>query len=83
MEINITTKFNVGDIVYVPDYYYHTYYASTRKRIINYINIYAADNLVVVYSVLDKDLNMISEYAERMLFATYEECQKWCAEQNC
>ena len=83
MDINISTKFNVGDTVYVTDYYHDTYHASKRRCIINYINVYAAPTLDVVYSVIDKDLNIIIDYAESMLFSTYEECQNWCDKKNC
>lgn len=83
MRINIETKFNIGDTVYVTDYYNDTYHASKRRCIINYIDVHVVPNLVVIYSVTYKDWGTTSEYVEHMLFATYEECQKWCDERNC
>ena len=83
MNINIETKFNIGDTVYVTEYYNDIYYASKRRCIISHISIYANPNLVIAYNVIDKDLDMMSEYSESMLFSTYEECKKWCDEKNC
>ena len=83
MNINISTKFNIGDTVYITEYYNDIYYASKRRCEIRHISVDATPNMVVLYSVIDKDLGMISEYAEHMLFSSYEECKTWCDQKNC
>ena len=82
MKLTIDTKFNVGDTVYVADYYYDFYTVSkpcvvTEIRIIiNSVNTY------VSYIIMD-DNNIYITKSELYLFRSYDECAAYCKSHNC
>ena len=80
MKIEVETKFNVGDFVYIPELYRHEWFALKRPFEIykTIINTYG-NNVYIYYELLDETL---IEYKEDFIFAYYEECEKWCREQN-
>lgn len=80
MKITIETKFNIGDDVYAIDHYYELH---PRKKpcVITDIFLYgSAGHPIVRYEVVC-DGN-VEVFPESWLFATYEECTKWCKKNN-
>lgn len=80
MKIKLTTKFNVGDAVYITEHY-NEFYASkdpwTITDIFIQINKYKTN---ILYWI--KKGNCTDKIQEDWLFATYEECTKWCEDHN-
>ena len=77
MDINIKTKFNVGDEVYIP-MLYQDFYAHKTPQIIEGIRIDIQDKTRITY-LLDGEWRKVSE---DRIFATYEECRQWCDKNN-
>lgn len=80
MKINIETKFNINDFVYIPDRYYDEWFAPKHAYEICEIHVSVDDNICVYYSILYGD--MVCKRAERYLFASYEKCKQWCEKAN-
>ena len=80
METNIETKFNINDKVYVVELY-HEYYASKEPYIVVGIDIDITEHATRIRYRLERDGESNSAI-EDMIFATYEECTKWCNEHN-
>jgi hypothetical protein len=80
MKINLETQFNIGDIVYAADHYYD-FYATSKPYVISdiIINIDHRD-VRTMYCVEQGDIT--DRFPEDWLFATYEECKRWCDKQN-
>ena len=80
MELTVKTKFNIGDVVYVIDHYYELY-ARKEPRIITDIFICGnTKHIGVRYELTGNgDTDVIPE---EWVFATYEECVKWCKDHN-
>lgn len=78
MDINIKTKFNVGDKVYIP-MLYHDFYAHNTPQVIEGIRIDIQDKMRITY-LLDGEWHKVSE---DRIFATHEECKQWCEKNNC
>jgi hypothetical protein len=79
MDINITTKYSIGDEVYVADCYYD-YYPQITPYIITDILI-TVNNKVVVRYRIERD-GCSNSVPEEWIFETYAECTKWCEKQN-
>jgi hypothetical protein len=80
MKLTIDTKFDIGDIVYAADHYYD-YCADHTPYIVSDIIINISNRGVhTMYCVEYED--RANRFPEDWLFATYEECTKWCDEQN-
>lgn len=76
----IYTKFNVGDVVYAAETY-EIYWASKEPYTVTDVLIKIDDSgQTVTYRI--KQGEIIDTISERLLFATYEECTKWCDEHN-
>ncbi len=80
METNVETKFNIDDKVYVADLY-HDYYVSKEPYTVVGIDIDISDHATKIRYRLERD-GAVNSAIEDMLFATYEECTKWCEEHN-
>lgn len=80
MKITIETRFDIGDTVYAVDHYYD-YYASHTPYVVSdiIININNKD-IRTMYCVEQGE--HIDRFPEQWVFATYEECEKWCEEHN-
>lgn len=80
MKFTIDTKFNIGDTVYAADHY-NEFYAHHDPYIISdiIININNRD-IRTMYCVEQGD--RADRFPENWLFASYEECTKWCADNN-
>lgn len=81
MKIKIDTKFNIGDVVYTPEFY-DVYFASKTPHTITDIFVKAShnQNVAVTYRIIQGQLTDV--VSEKFLFATYEECRQWCDEQQ-
>ena len=80
MTIAIETKFNVGDAVYVADHYFD-YYPVQTPYVINDILINISNRGTRIMYCVEHD-DTTDRFPEDWLFSTYEECTKWCDEQN-
>lgn len=81
MKLSIETKFDIGETVYVADFY-TIYIPCKQQHIITNFDIHIfKDTPVIVYDTVDQD-GLTDRFVERHLFRTYEECTKWCAEMN-
>ena len=80
MDFNISTKYNIGDKVYITEFY-DEYVPSGELTIVT-IEIGISANKTKVIYYLNKGDEFQSYYSEDSLFATYEECTKWCEEHN-
>lgn len=80
MDINIRTKYNIGDTVYVAINYYE-YYPQKIPYIITDISVKVNEqHSIIAYSI--KQDGCIDCVSEEWLFDTYEECTNWCKKQN-
>lgn len=76
MKIEVETKFNVGDFVYIPELYHHEWFALKRPFEIYKIIVKTYGNTIYIcYELLDETL---FERKEDFVFASYEECEQWC-----
>ena len=77
MDINMQTRFNIGDPVWIPDIYYEWF---PRKEVyyIEKINISVDLNQTRVSYVVQDIRGNRHEYSSRVCFASYEECKEWC-----
>ncbi len=85
MNLNINTKYNIGDTVWFADYIYDTHYPSKYSGTVREIEIEISETqqLISYWVIVDYNGNKeLEQYSERACFATYEECIKWCKEHN-
>lgn len=85
MNVNVKTKFNVGDEVWVSGYFHDTFFPSKHSLKISEINIEIDASQLIIYYLVTMDyggLTTIDKYSENACFSTYEECTKWCDEHN-
>jgi hypothetical protein len=80
MNINITTKYNIGDKVYVAGCYYD-YYPQQIPHIVTDILIKVDDERIILRYEIEQN-GVIEFVPEELMFATYAECTKWCEKQN-
>lgn len=80
MKLAINTKFNIGDQVYIAETH-HEYWANSKPYQIVGIHIYMNEHTMKISYNIEHD-GFIDSVSERLLFATYEECMKWCKEHN-
>lgn len=80
MDFNISTKYNIGDKVYITEFYDE--YAPQGEFTVATIEISISSNKTKVVYHLNKGDDYQGYYPEDSLFATREECTKWCEEQN-
>lgn len=76
MNLNITTKFNVGDKVYVADAYYENWHPDKTPHRISEVIIKIFDKVRISYRI-DR-----YTYEESTCFSSYEECAEWCQSKN-
>ncbi len=82
MKINVDTKYNVGDTIYIAESYNGEYFPSQACEIIKIHLLCFGVNFLAerVYEIKNQGFpELISESA---CFATYAECTKWCEEHN-
>jgi hypothetical protein len=79
MNINVETKFNIGDAIYAPLVYACWIPKSISTQITDIEVRYNTHKGIQVFYVLADRLGSIPE---NMCFTSYEECKQWCWEQN-
>lgn len=80
MKATVETKFNVGDIVYIADAYYDLY--ACRKPYVIKDVLININSLRTHISYEIEQSGSRYHIPEEWAFATYEECVKWCEENN-
>ena len=80
MEINISTKYNIGDKVYVAECYYD-YYPQQIPYTITDLLIKVDDKRIALIYEIEQN-GMTDSVPEEWIFDTYAECTKWCEKQN-
>lgn len=78
MKISVETKFNIGDMVYIANCYYDFYANSVPCRIKDVLVDINRRRTRIAYEVEQEDFTY--RIPEEWAFASYEECEKWCAE---
>ena len=82
--INIKSQFNIGDTIWVADYYYDDWFISNKDGYLIYgIEAYINENTQHV-NYLMKDIinNTISKHPSHHCFGSYDECKQWCDKEN-
>ena len=80
MTFNIETKFDIGEIVYIADFY-GIFFPCRHPRLIRNFDIRICNNKTnILYLVVQDDIT--ERVPEDWVFASYEECTKWCEERN-
>lgn len=80
MKIDIETKFNIGDMVYIADHYYDLYPQQEPFIITDILININGHSTLIRY---DAECNNGScRVPEEWVFKTYAECTKWCEEHN-
>lgn len=80
MHFDIITKYDLGDNVYIAEFY-DEYMPSEKLTVTTIEFSVSADKTKVVYYLNDGD-DYKGYYSEEALFATCEECTEWCEEHN-
>lgn len=80
MHFDIVTKFDLGNNVYIAEFYDE--YMPSRKLTVATIEFSVSANKTKVVYYLNEDGNYKGYYSEEALFATCEECTKWCEKHN-
>lgn len=80
MDFNISTKYNIGDKVYIAEL--NGTYVPSNELTVMTIEVEISDNKTKVVYYLNNGDDYKGYYIEEVLFATYEDCTKWCEERN-
>ena len=80
MKAAVESKFNVGDTVYIADHYYD-FYASHLPCVVCDILININSKRTHISYEVEQD-DYMYRVPEEWTFATYEECARWCEENN-
>lgn len=80
MKVTADTKFNIGDAVYATEPY-EVYWPNKTPYIVVGITVHMNENVTRIVYTINQDY-IITTVSEEFLFATYEECMKWCKEYN-
>lgn len=75
MNINIETKFNIGDIVYLAESYEEFSPSKPLTVVCIFVKV-TQDNIFIEYGLCGE--GYYERIIEDMIFATYEECSKRC-----
>lgn len=83
MRIEVDTKFNIGDTVYVPTSHLSWLGTDGPSNVTGIKVEYRLENGGKINQIILYELsNELFPCNEVMCFATFEECQQWCREQN-
>lgn len=80
MDFNITTKYSIGDRVYVASHYYDMY-AESEPYVVTDVFIHIDKHRTHITYELDQD-GLTTRTSEDRLFSTFKECIQWCKAQN-
>ena len=81
MEINVTSKFNLGDRVWVPELYADEWYVSQQIEYhVSDIAVFiSSDGTRIIYTIKNSG-GVVLKYPEETCFSNYSDCEKWCKE---
>lgn len=86
MDINVSTKFNIGDEIYLGVLYYDSIFRPEGIYTVRSIKVCTnLEHQNIEYELMahvDEGI-YIGTCSEDRCFSTKEECQKWCDKQNC
>jgi hypothetical protein len=83
MKIEVDTKFNIGDIVYVPEPHMIWLGTGEPSKVIGVRVECSFDNNGILNTKILYELSNGLFYCnETICFSTSEECQRWCRERN-
>lgn len=80
MKLSVETKFNIGDAIYIAECY-EDWFAYKKPCVISDISISANSQTTHILYEVQQD-NFAHRVPESLAFSTYEECAKWCDENN-
>ena len=80
MKFSLETQFDIGDAVYTADHY-HDYYANSTPHVITDIIININNRGIRTMYCVEQG-GLADRFPGEWVFSTYEECTKWCDEQN-
>ena len=80
MDFSIITKYDIGDTVYIAEFY-EGYMPSRELTVVSIDISVSTSKTKVIYNLNDGE-NYKGYYLEEALFATCEECTKWCEERD-
>lgn len=80
MQIIIETKFDIGEVVYIADFYEE--FIPRRKPVLvrNFDIRFYGNQTFVTYLVIEDGIT--ERVSEGWMFSTYEECVEWCEKKN-
>lgn len=78
--MKIETKYNIGDTVYVPEYYEE--YFPSKPLQIDSILVQAYPSKHIIKYILNGNRYEVEVSQEQNIFKTYNECNEWCNEHN-
>lgn len=80
MDFNITTKYDLGDSVYIAELYDE--YMPSKELTVTTIEFSISTNKTKVVYYLNEGDGYKGYYSEDALFATCADCTEWCEKQN-
>lgn len=81
MKIEIETRFNIGDLVYLPGFDGEEFRPRKNPFEVQSFWLYCDPNTHKIIVSYDLDDDLLG-YSESACFASYEECEQWCEKQN-
>lgn len=85
MITTIDTKFQIGDEVWIYDYFYDKYYPCKYPCKISEINVkITGDKTIIAYLLIVNhgEYQECQKHSSENFFSSYEECAKWCKKHN-
>lgn len=80
MRMTIETKFDIGEIVYIADFY-EEFIPRRTPMLIRNMDIRVYNNTpYITYLVMENGIT--ERVPENWMFSTYEECVQWCNKKN-
>ena len=81
MQIIINTKYNVGDTVYIADYFHGEYLVCPKTYTVEAFHIFVEEGKQELKYTLHGDYGY-TMLKEDNCFGSCAECTKWCEKQN-
>ena len=81
MSINIQTKFNIGDKVWIPNHCHNWFPIREAYTVFN-IEVSIDAQSQRVFYIIKNDNGNTERYPSRLCFKSYDECKQWCDKDN-
>lgn len=81
MKIEVETRFNIGDLVYLPGFDGEEFRPRKKPFEVQSFWLYYDPNTQKVIVSYDLNDDLLG-YSESACFASYEECEQWCEKRN-